>query len=203
MHSNKDPTQPKINKCLFKKKKKKEPKSELPAGLGGSRGKVGGRSGSLWGWRHWWQWFWGLLIGKSAPGGHHFLTNTLPHQKACRLQCWDTAGWTTNRAGTQPHLSADRLPKIFLSPQLPTKSTPWHGPANQRDKTQLHRPTGRHQSLLPGSLHKPLRPASPTRGQTPEATGNTILQPVEMRLQTEKNKQNEMTKEYVPDEWRR
>ena len=31
----------------------------------------------------------------------------------------------------------------------------WHGPAHQRFKSQLHKPVGRHHSLLPGSLHKP------------------------------------------------
>ena len=39
-----------------------------------------------------------------------------------QLQCRDASGQTTNRAGTQPHPSAERLPKVFLTPQ-PTLNT--------------------------------------------------------------------------------
>ena len=66
------------------------------------------------------------------------------------------------------------------------------------DKTQPHPPVGRHQSLPPVSLHKPLRSASPTREQTPEARGTTILQ--SMGPQTQEVRQNEMAEEYVLDE---
>ena len=38
-------------------------------------------------------------------------------------------------------------------------------------------PSTRHQSLPPGSLHKPLDQINPTRGQTPEARGTTTLRP--------------------------
>ena len=41
-----------------------------------------------------------------------------------------------------------------LPEELPDKHSPWHGTAQQRDKTQLHPPVGRCQSLPPGSLHK-------------------------------------------------
>ena len=51
------------------------------------------------------------------------LTPRWPHSTACRLQCWDASGQTTNRAGTQPHPSADRLPKVFLSPQPPLNTS--------------------------------------------------------------------------------
>ena len=46
-----------------------------------------------------------------------------PPVAACRLQCWDASGQTTNRAGIQPHSSTDRLPEEFLSPQ-PPQGTP-------------------------------------------------------------------------------
>ena len=42
------------------------------------------------------------------------------------------------------------------------------------------------------------RPASPTRGQTPEERRTTILQPAERRPQT-KARQNEMAEKYAPD----
>ena len=83
----------------------------------------GGSYGSLWGQGHWWWRYWGVLIGMSSPGGHHFDTKTWLHPIACRLQCWDTSGQTTNRVGKEPHPSADRLPKIFRSPQ-PSLNTP-------------------------------------------------------------------------------
>ena len=55
----------------------------------------------------------------SPPGGRHFLANTWLNPTTCRLQCWHASGQTTNSEGTQPHPSADRLPKVFLSSQLP------------------------------------------------------------------------------------
>ena len=66
-----------------------------------------------------------------------FSHKTWPHPMACMLQCWNTSGQTTKRVGTQPHPSADRLPKVILSPQLPNEHTTSHGPAHQRDKTKL------------------------------------------------------------------
>ena len=61
-----------------------------------------------------------------------FWYEDLAHQKVCRHQCCDASGQTISRAGTQPHLSADRLP-VFLSSQpclntqidmaLPTRGT--------------------------------------------------------------------------------
>ena len=96
---------------------------DLPAGLGESPGELRGGCGSLWGQRHWWQWFWGVLIGVRLLGGCHFLTKTWPHPTAYRPQCWDTSGQTTNRVGTQPQPPADRVPKILVSPQLPGKHT--------------------------------------------------------------------------------
>ena len=55
---------------------------------------------------------------------------------------------------------------------------------------QLHPLVGRYQSFPPGNLHKPLRPALPTREQAPEARGTAILHPV--GPETEKVRQNEM-----------
>ena len=78
---------------------------------------IGG--GSLWGQGHWWWTPQGIPIGVSSPGGRQFGTETWPHPTTCRLQCWDTSGQTTNRVGTEPHPSADRLPKVILSQQLP------------------------------------------------------------------------------------
>ena len=54
-----------------------------------------------------------------SPGGRHFGTKTWPYPTACRLQCWNTSGQTTSRIGTQPHTSADRLPKAVLISKPP------------------------------------------------------------------------------------
>ena len=86
-----------------------------------------------------------------------FPAKTWPHPTACRHQCWDASGQTTNRAGTQPHPSAERLFKVFLKKQLPhNKHTHRHCPAHQWDKTQLHPSVGGYQSFPPANLHKPL-----------------------------------------------
>ena len=72
---------------------------------------------------------------------------------ACRLQCWDASGQTTNRVGTQPPPHQ----QTGCSKQLPDKCTSWCNPAHQWNKTHLHSWVGRYQSLPPGNLHKPLR----------------------------------------------
>ena len=108
----------------------------------------------------------------SSPGGHQFGTETWPHPTACRLQCWDTSGQTTNWVGTQPHPSADRLPKVVLIPQLPLHisldtALPTRGTGHPAPCTsgQGVPPTGpSHQDTCTGP-----GPTSPTRGQTPEA----------------------------------
>ena len=58
----------------------------------------------------------GRLIGMSSLGGCHFSTKTWPHPTACRLQCWDTSGQTTNQhsGNTAPTHQKDRLTKIVL-----------------------------------------------------------------------------------------
>ena len=102
---------------------------------------------------------------------------TWPHRRAYRLQCWEASGQTTNRLGTQPHLSADRLPKVIWDTQPPlniplntallTKRTrptnqgagtsPSHQEACIKTLYHLHPPGGRHQKLKklqPCSLQK-------------------------------------------------
>ena len=59
-----------------------------------------------------------------------FPPKTSPQPKASRLQCWDTSSQTTNREGTEPHPSADRLFKVFLSTALPTRGT-WTSSTHQ------------------------------------------------------------------------
>ena len=136
----------------------------------------------------------------NPPGGCHFLTKTWPHPTAYRNQCWDASGQTTNRSGTQSHPSADRLPKIFLSTQLPAKHIPWHGPAHQRDKTQLNQPMGRDQSLPPGSLHKPCKLASSTRRQQQKQEELQSCSLWNGNHTHSKLDKNETAEEYVPDE---
>ena len=65
------------------------------------------------------EYFWRELSWKSCLG-----TKTWPHSTACRLQCWDTSGQTTNRVETQPHSSTERLPQVILSPQPPRDMPP-------------------------------------------------------------------------------
>lgn len=59
-------------------------------------------------------WFW-LTVGTRTE----VLGSTYQCEFCWRLQCWDTSGEKINRARTQPHSSADRLSKDFLSPQPP------------------------------------------------------------------------------------
>ena len=60
----------------------------------------------------------GIVISVSNPGNCHF-GKIWPHPIACRHQCREAPGQITNRVGTHPHPSADRLPKGVLSMQPP------------------------------------------------------------------------------------
>ena len=103
----------------------------------------------------------------SSPGGWHFGTKPWSHPTAYRLQCWDSSGQTTHWAEAQPHASADRLPKDFLI------QAPLDTPLDSALPTRAPRLSCIHQgqaSVPP--TRKPeqaSRPASRTRGQTPEA----------------------------------
>ena len=77
----------------------------------------------------------GMPQAKQKTGREHSLTH---HQIGCLKSSWVNS---------------------CLTNILPT-----HSPAHQRDKTQLHPPVVRYQSLPPGSLHKPLRCPHPPRG---------------------------------------
>ena len=92
---------------------------DLTRGLGGSPGVVGVGCSSLWGQGHCWWTQQRILISVSSPRGLYFGTKTWPHPTAYRLQRWIASGQTTNNRGTQPHASADKLPKVVLSSQLP------------------------------------------------------------------------------------
>ena len=96
---------------------------------------------ACWSWKVSWRggrWLWltlgtqtlvADLLGNIQPQEHSWWltywiisTKTWLHPTACRLQCCEASGHTTNWAGTQPHPSADRLPNDFLSPQSPLDS---------------------------------------------------------------------------------
>ena len=92
---------------------------------------------------HWWQRPQRIVIGVSSPRGCHSGIKTQPYPIIYRFHCWNTSGQTTSRVGTQTHPSAERVPEAILSSQPPINMPPWHGPAHQRDKTQIHPPVGR------------------------------------------------------------
>ena len=102
---------------------------------------------------------WRLLFGGLKPG----LTQ---HPVAYRLQCWGASGQTTQRVRTQPHPSAERLWKGFLSLQpsldvplhlaLPTRRPPpspihqWADtdPTHQEDYKPLDQPYTRSKTTI-------------------------------------------------------
>ena len=139
------------------------------------------------------------MIRVRSPGGPHFSTKTRPHPTNCRLQSWNASVQTTTKIGTQAHPSECRLPKVILSSQ-PPQNTPFVMALPIRGT----RPSSTQETAGTSPSHwKPAQapgPTSPTRGQTPEARGIMILQPVERRPQTQKVRQNEMTEKYVVNE---
>ena len=55
--------------------------------------------------------FWEVIIVAARP--------SLTYTTACRLQCWDASGQPTNKGGTQPQASAERLPKVVQRSRPP------------------------------------------------------------------------------------
>ena len=109
-------------------------------------------------------------------------TKTWLNQTAPRLQCSTPHTKQPVRQGMQPHLIADRLPKVILSLQTP-QSLPPDTALLIRDS----RLNSIHQSTVP-PIRKPtqgLGPASPTRGQTLEERGTRILPPAKRKSQTQ------------------
>ena len=120
----------------------------------------------------------GICISVSSPGGCHFGTETRPHPTAFRLQYWDASSQTTNKVRTQPHPSADRLPKVVLSLQSPLNT-----PVDMALPTRGTTPSSPHQ-WADTSLSYQEACTSPwtnltNTGQTSGARGSTILQPAE------------------------
>ena len=133
----------------------------------------------------------------SSPRGHHIDTKTWT--TACRIQHLEASDQTMNMVGTQPHPSADRLPKVVLSQQPPI-NTPL-AMALPPEGQDLAPPTSGQTPVSP--TREPVQapgPTSPSKVQTPEARKTTVLQCEEQRPQRQKSRQNEMAEKYVPDE---
>ena len=95
-----------------------------------------------------------MLIGLSSQGSPFW-----NHSTTCSFQFWNTSSQAISKTGTQPYLSADRLPKVILRLQpSSTHSLTQPCPLEGQDPTP---PTTRQHSLPPGSLHKPLNGPHP------------------------------------------
>ena len=106
-----------------------------------------------------------------------------PPKSLGRLQCWVALGQTTNREGTQPHPSADKQIKVLLT-------------SAHQSNTQLYPPPDPPIRKLAHASYI----VSSTRGQTAEARRTIILEPVEQKPHSQKDRQDEKAEGYVPDE---
>ena len=113
---------------------------DIAVGLGGLLGEAEVGHGCLWGQVHCWRRPQEIIIAMSSLGDRHLGTDSWPQPTAYRLQCRDASGQTTNKVGTQPHPPADRLPKVFLTPQLPLNK-----PSDKALPTKGTRPSSTHQ----------------------------------------------------------
>ena len=92
----------------------------------------------------------------------------------------DTLCQTTSKTGTQPNPLAERLPKIIIRPQ-----TPQNTPADADVPTRKTRSSLIHQNTGTSPLHQEAYTTHSNklshRGQTPNTTGTTNLQPAKRR----------------------
>ena len=139
------------------------------------------------------------MISVSSPRGPHLGTKIQSHPTAYRLQSWNASDQTTRKTGTQPHPSADTLPKVVLSSQLPQNT-----PLDMALTIRGTRPSSTHQRAGTSPCHQEACTSTWNnfmhQGWTQEARGTTILQLVERRPQTQKVRQNETTEKYVASE---
>ena len=130
-------------------------------GLGGPPGEVGIDWSSVWVQGHWWWRSQITLIGVNSHKVPYFCTKTQSHPITYRLQCSNTSCQTTSKTGTQPHPTADRLPKVILGSWLP-QTQDLTQPFHQRNMTQIHSAEGRNQFIPSGRHHGPLDQPHPT-----------------------------------------
>ena len=96
----------------------------------------------------------------------------------------DTLCQTTSKTGTQPHLLAQRLPKIIIRPQTPQNTPPdVDVPIRKKRSSLIHQNTGT------SPLHQEAYTTHWTNlshwGQTPKTTETTNLQPTKRRPKTQ------------------
>ena len=92
----------------------------------------------------------------------------------CRLQCWVASSQTTNRAGTQPHPSADKRIKDSLNMALCTRGT------KSSSTHQWTRISPSHQEACTN--------VSVSRNHQRAVRRTTVLRPVEQKKQSQKVK---------------
>lgn len=169
---------------------------------------------ACWSWRVSWvgrRWLW-LTVGNKDISGRGTRECSLAWALLEAVILTPKLGPTQQPVDSSARISQTKLPtgskkssayqqtgclmSSWAHSHLQTYFLTW--PCDQKNKTQLHSPVGRHQSLPPRSMHKSLD-QHPQGGQTQEARGTTFLHPAERRPQTQKIRQNEKTK-YAPDE---
>ena len=177
-----------------------KPGPDLRADLRGTPGEVGVGCGPIQGQGHWW---WRPLgntpqceLSWRSPFWHQDLgpPNSLQTPVLVCLRPNNQQG-----GNTAPPISRQAA-LSRLEPTATSRHATWHGTVHQKDKTQLHSPVGRHESLPRGSLHKlPDQPHPPEgRHQKQEELQSCSLQNGAHKPRKLEN--NEMAEIYVPDE---
>ena len=93
------------------------------------------------------------------------------------------------------HQQTGCLNSSWAYSHLKTSPLTWHCPPEEKDPAPL--PRGQAPVLPKRKPAQAPGPTTPTRGQTLEARGTTVLQPVERRPQTQKFRQSEIIEKYV------
>ena len=107
----------------------------------------------------------GIITGVNFPGDGH-VGKIWPHPSGLR-----SPKPNNKQVGTQPHLSAKRLPKVLLGTQLPLIIPSDEVPPTRRTRISSTYQWAGTSPSPSGRLKLACVPTLPIRGQTPETRG--------------------------------
>ena len=132
----------------------------------------------------------------NSPGGCHFGKSWPQLTTTCRHECSEAPSQTTNRMGTQPHQSTNKLPKVLQGTQPPLNTPRDIALSIRRIRLSFIHQRGGTSPSYQEACHKPLCQLQPQGGIHQKQEG---LKPCSLQKGDHTERQNEMTEKYMPD----